>query len=286
MQACAKTAHCVPAPRNRTDAIASAHRRNIARASDPAKHRLKPVTALAKHVAKAIETQKTLPERQGFFMLGRGADRRARLTFCRFVLYYSCIIIRAREKRAKEKGMRALVIEDDKPLSDMLCKMLEGTAHADAAYDGESGLNKLLTQDYDIVILDIMLPRMNGEEVLRNLRKHKTTPVIILSAIGMLERKVEFLNIGADDYMTKPFSREELLARVHATMRRYNRDFGQMRYKFGDFELNYSSKMVTWKGEMLPINGKLYDVLETLVKNKEIIVTLYSPISVNPCAGS
>lgn len=175
--------------------------------------------------------------------------------------------------RAEEKGMRALVIEDDKPLSDMLCKMLEGTAHADAAYDGESGLNKLLTQDYDIVILDIMMPRMNGEEVLRNLRKHKTTPVIILSAIGMLERKVEFLNIGADDYMTKPFSREELLARVHATMRRYNRDFGQMRYKFGDFELNYSSKMVTWKGEMLPINGKLYDVLETLVKNKEIIVT-------------
>ena len=109
--------------------------------------------------------------------------------------------------------MRALVIEDDNPLSDALRLMLAGIADTDAAYDGESGLNKILTEEYDIVILDIMLPKMNGEEVLRSMSKQKLTPIIILSAIGQLERKVEFLNLGADDYMVKPFSREELLAR-------------------------------------------------------------------------
>ena len=169
--------------------------------------------------------------------------------------------------------MKALIIEDDKPLSDALCRMLSGIAETEAAYDGESGLNKILTNEYDIVILDIMLPKMNGEEVLRGARRHKLTPIIILSAIGMLERKVEFLNLGADDYMVKPFSREELLARVQATMRRYHRDFGALRYKFGDLNIDYKSKTVTFKDKTLPINGKMYDVLETLVKNKEITVT-------------
>ncbi|MDE5911768.1 MAG: response regulator transcription factor, partial [Clostridia bacterium] len=171
------------------------------------------------------------------------------------------------------KNMKALVVEDDKALSDMLCRMLSSIGETEAAYDGESGLHKILTNDYDIVILDIMLPKMNGEEVLRGVRRHKLTPIIILSAIGMLERKVEFLNLGADDYMVKPFSREELLARVQATMRRYHRDFGALKYKLGEFTIDYTSKMVEYKGEMLPINGKAYEVLETLVKNKEIIVT-------------
>ncbi len=169
--------------------------------------------------------------------------------------------------------MRALVIEDDKPLSDALRLMLAGIADTDAAYDGESGLNKILTEEYDIVILDIMLPKMNGEEVLRSVRKQKLTPIIILSAIGQLERKVEFLNLGADDYMVKPFSREELLARVQATMRRYHRDFRALRYKLGDLNVDYKSKSVTYRDKELPINGKMYEVLETLIKNKEITVT-------------
>ncbi len=82
---------------------------------------------------------------------------------------------------------------------------------------------------------------------MRGARRHKLTPIIILSAIGMLERKVEFLNLGADDYMVKPFSREELLARVQATMRRYHRDFGALRYKLGDLNIDYKSKMVKFK---------------------------------------
>ncbi|MDE5616646.1 MAG: response regulator transcription factor [Clostridia bacterium] len=169
--------------------------------------------------------------------------------------------------------MRALIIEDDKPLSDALCRMLGSIAETEAVYDGESGLNKILTEEYDIVILDIMLPKMNGEEVLRGARRRKLTPIIILSAIGMLERKVEFLNLGADDYMVKPFLREELLARVQATMRRCHRDFGALRYRLGDLNIDYKSKMVQYKDKPLPINGKMYDVLETLVKNKEITVT-------------
>lgn len=169
--------------------------------------------------------------------------------------------------------MKALIIEDDKPLSDMLRRNLQSIAQTDVAYDGEAGLEKMLTQDYDIVILDIMLPKMNGEEVLRRIRKHKMTPIIILSAIGMLERKIEFLNLGADDYMVKPFSRDELLARVHATMRRYHRDFGSLRYSLGDFAIDYNGKMVTYRDQMLPVNGKMYEVLETLVKHKEITVT-------------
>lgn len=169
--------------------------------------------------------------------------------------------------------MKLLVVEDDKKLSKMLCETLSTIGVCEAAYDGESGLEKILTNDYDVVILDIMMPQMNGDEVLMNVRKQKATPIIILSAIGMTERKIEFLNMGADDYMTKPFSREELLARVHATMRRYNKDFSQLRYQLGKFVLDYSSKMVTYDGNMLPITGKPYEVLETLIKNKEIIVT-------------
>ena len=146
------------------------------------------------------------------------------------VLYASKVVAKSNEGIGEGK-MRALIIEDDKPLSDTLCRMLGSIAETDAAYDGESGLEKILTQEYDIVILDIMLPKMNGDEVLRNVRKHKLTPIIILSAIGMLERKVEFLNMGADDYT------------------------------------------VTYKDKVLPVSGKMYEVLETLVKNKEITVT-------------
>ena len=169
--------------------------------------------------------------------------------------------------------MKILVIEDDVSLSNMLVEMLKTVGEVRAALTGEKGLALAKEDTYDIIILDLMLPGIQGDEVLRKLRQEKMTPVIVLSALGSVEKKVDLLNIGADDYLAKPFSRDELIARVKATLRRYNKDFEECAYHFGGLSIYYNSKMVTFEDTRLPIVGKMYEMLELLVKNKEIIVT-------------
>ncbi|MEG2413166.1 MAG: response regulator transcription factor [Clostridia bacterium] len=174
--------------------------------------------------------------------------------------------------------MKILVIEDDSKLSAMLEDIFHSEYNNDGdevavAPNGALGLELATTQEFDVIILDLMLPDMNGEQILVKLRKQKLTPVIILSAVATQEKRVDLLNKGADDYLCKPFFRDELIARINATIRRYNKTFFELSYTFDGLHLDFVSKTVTYNGASLNIVGKVYDMLEYLVKNKEIVIT-------------
>ncbi len=138
----------------------------------------------------------------------------------------------------------------------------------DVAYDGEEGLSFARINEYDAVILDVMLPKKNGMEVCAELRKNNIiTPVIILTAKDALKDKVKGLNSGADDYLTKPFSFEELLARVRALLRRtqkYKTDV----LKVADLELDVARREVKRAGRKITLSGKEYALLEYLMRNR------------------
>lgn len=172
--------------------------------------------------------------------------------------------------------MRVLIVEDDKDLSKVIEQtLLSSDAHCEitTACEGNDGYAKAMNYDYDVIILDLMLPGMSGETILHGLRKSKATPVIVLTAIDEEREKVKLLNDGADDYLTKPFSREELIARINAVLRRYNKSFTTLGYKYGGLEVDYTNKSVTYNGELLPIAGKKYEIFEMLVRNEGSIVT-------------
>ena len=117
--------------------------------------------------------------------------------------------------------MKLLIIEDEKNMSELLKLELSHSGYdCYQAFDGKDGLEMALNDHYDLILLDLMLPRMNGIEVCRRLREHKDTPVIMLTARDSVMDKVNGLQIGADDYVAKPFDMEELLARIHALLRR------------------------------------------------------------------
>ncbi|HEV08972.1 MAG TPA: response regulator transcription factor, partial [Sulfurihydrogenibium azorense] len=118
--------------------------------------------------------------------------------------------------------MKILVVEDEKRLGKLIKKGLEEENYlVDLVYDGEEALNYLSTQNYDVVILDLMIPKLDGKEVIKILRaKNVKVPIIILTAKDEIKSKIEALDLGADDYITKPFNFEELLARIRAVLRR------------------------------------------------------------------
>src|SRR3990172_4668691 len=124
--------------------------------------------------------------------------------------------------------MRILVVEDEHKIANSIKRGLEQESYAvDVAYEGQSGFNFALTEDYDVIILDLMLPMMDGIEVCRRLRRSQIhTPILMLTAKGQLNDKVEGLNAGADDYLVKPFAFAELLARVRALSRRPKESLG------------------------------------------------------------
>ena len=117
--------------------------------------------------------------------------------------------------------LSVLVIEDDKTINSLLCSIITKSGYSvDSAENGLDGLDKALSGDYNIILMDLMLPLKTGEEVLKKLRSVKSTPVIIISAKLEVYNRIELFKIGADDYITKPFSMRELLARVKANIRR------------------------------------------------------------------
>ena len=172
--------------------------------------------------------------------------------------------------------MKVLIVEDDKDLSKVIEQTLLASDEAceiAPAYEGNDGYAKAMNYDYDVIIVDLMLPGMSGVTSLHSLRKSKATPVIVLTAIDEEREKVKLLNDGADDYLTKPFSREELIARINAVLRRYNKSFTTLGYKFGGLEVDSTNKSVSYNGELLPIAGKKYEIFEMLVRNEGSIVT-------------
>ncbi len=163
--------------------------------------------------------------------------------------------------------MRILVVEDEKRIADFLCRGLQGAGYAvDAAGTGAAALENIHSADYDLVVLDLMLPDMDGLEVLENIRSKRVgPPVLILSARGGLDDRVNGLEQGADDYLTKPFAFVELLARVRALLRR-----GQPapeRLQVGDLVLDCIRRKVSRGAETIELAPKEFGILEYMMRN-------------------
>lgn len=169
--------------------------------------------------------------------------------------------------------MRLLVVEDDEKLAKILSTALSSISDVDIALSGEKALQFVEKTYYDIVILDLMLGNLSGVEVLKEIRRMYLMPVIVLSALSDIDKKIDCFRLGADDYMTKPFAREELIARIEACLRRAGGNFSSTQYKYGKMEVSYVNKMMTYDGNYVPMNRKTYEILELLVRNKEIIMT-------------
>jgi len=163
--------------------------------------------------------------------------------------------------------MRLLVIEDEHKIANSIRKGLEQESYAvDVAYDGEEGYDLAATEDYDIIILDLMLPKMDGLEVCRKLRKEENihTPILILSAKGETEDKVEGLNSGADDYLAKPFAFVELLARIKALSRRPRKSTDTV-LNVNDLSLNTNSYEVKRNNNSIALSKTEYALLEYMM---------------------
>jgi two-component system response regulator CiaR len=170
--------------------------------------------------------------------------------------------------------MKLLIIEDDKYLSDTIRETTEELFETVQAFDGEEGLFLAEQNIYDIIILDIMLPFMDGYEVLQQLRQQNiTTPVIMLTAKDGIDDKIHGFKAGADDYIVKPFHREELLLRLEAVIRRTGGMEAENTLSFKELKLNLKNKTATISGEPLKLNGKQFDLLEYLLNNLNTILT-------------
>ncbi len=170
--------------------------------------------------------------------------------------------------------MRVLLIEDDKALAQTIELMLisEGLS-SDTVETGEEGLDYVKIYDYDIILLDLGLPDMSGYDVLRKLRIGKNkTPILILSGMDGIEDKVKGLGFGADDYMTKPFHKDELIARINAVVRRA-KGHAESVIKTGELTVNLDTKTVEVDGKRVPLTGKEYQMLELLSLRKGTTLT-------------
>ncbi|MBN9542185.1 MAG: response regulator transcription factor [Alphaproteobacteria bacterium] len=165
--------------------------------------------------------------------------------------------------------MRALLIEDDPSTARSIELMLDAdNIKCDIATLGEEGSQLGKVYDYDIIILDLMLPDINGYEVLLRLRSNKVqTPILILSGLSAAEQKVKGLGFGADDYVTKPYDRSELLARIHAIVRR-SKGHADSVIRFDKVTINLDTRSVEVDGNILHLTGKEYQIIELLAMHK------------------
>lgn len=171
--------------------------------------------------------------------------------------------------------MRVLIVEDEKRLAQALGQIMEEQHYqVDIVYDGADGLDYALSGQYDIVILDVMLPKKDGFEVVHELREQKiSTPVLMLTARDDISDKVQGLDCGADDYMTKPFSMKELMARVKANIRRRSMEYAPAQSTAGQIEadglcLNPETYQVTKNGTPVELTQKEYDLLSYLIRER------------------
>jgi two-component system OmpR family response regulator len=168
--------------------------------------------------------------------------------------------------------MRLLVVEDEPDLLDGLAHALRRAGYAvDLAPDGSEGLYKAQNTDYDAIVLDIMLPKLDGWEILARLRKTKNTPVLMLTARDTTKDRVRGLDSGADDYLVKPFDNDELIARVRALIRRAARQ-SRPCIELGDVTIDPRSRTVTHSGELITLTAREYSILEYLALHRGKIV--------------
>ena len=171
--------------------------------------------------------------------------------------------------------MRALIIEDEVRLAATLQDLLDLNGYtADICHDGESGLDNALTDIYDIILLDVMLPKLDGMQLVRQLRDAgNTTPVLMLTAKSELEHRVMGLDSGADYYLTKPFEPKELMACVRALTRRQPDLRTADTLQCGDLTLNQNTFSLTCNSKEVRLSRKEFDMMELLMRNHGIIIT-------------
>lgn len=171
--------------------------------------------------------------------------------------------------------MRILIVEDEVNLAEALVQILRKNNYSvDAIHDGKEGLDFALSGIYDLLLLDIMLPGMDGISILKELRSGgMATPVIMLTAKGETDDKIAGLDYGADDYVAKPFSTGELLARIRAALRRKGEVVPEDTLKFGDIELNTSTLKLSCQGKELKLILKESELLELLLTRKQAVTS-------------
>lgn len=170
--------------------------------------------------------------------------------------------------------MRILVAEDERDMNRIICRKLKAEGYGvDSCFDGGETLDYINMTSYDLILLDIMMPVKNGYEVLKEIRKNgNKTPVLFLTAKDAVEDKVNGLNLGADDYIVKPFHFEELMARIRAVIRR---NYGETTniLKIADLTLNTASHSVQRGGKDIELSAKEFAILEYMMQNKGIVLT-------------
>jgi two-component system, OmpR family, response regulator len=172
-------------------------------------------------------------------------------------------------------GVKVLFVDDDAVISSFVVKGLRESGFiVDHATDGEEGLHRILTEEYDVAVIDLMLPKMDGLTLLSNVRKEKPTmPVMILSAKRTVDDRVKGLETGSDDYLTKPFAFSELLARINALMRRVSGAPSPTRFAVADLTLDLLSRQVTRAGRKIELQPKEFSLLEYLMRHAGRVVT-------------
>ncbi|MDD5136345.1 MAG: response regulator transcription factor [Candidatus Omnitrophica bacterium] len=171
--------------------------------------------------------------------------------------------------------MRILVIEDERKIADFIKRGLKEEGYAvDASYDGENGLFLAKTNTYDLILLDLMLPKVDGITVCKRLREEKiTSPIIMLTAKDAVKDKVTGLDAGADDYLTKPFAFEELLARIRAILRKKTEQEQATKLQVADLLLDLTTHKVMRAGKDIELTSKEFALLEYLMRNTGKVVT-------------
>lgn len=170
--------------------------------------------------------------------------------------------------------MRILVAEDEHDLNRLIGRTLERAGYSvDTCYDGETALDYLSAADYDCLILDIMMPKKDGHQVLRSLRERgSATPVIFLTARDSVQDRIEGLDLGADDYLIKPFDFAELLARIRAVTRKYGTQKTST-FTLADLTVDTSSHTVTRGGQIIRLSAKEYAILEYLIRHQGTVIS-------------
>lgn len=171
--------------------------------------------------------------------------------------------------------MKILLIEDEPKVASFIKKGLEEQNYeVDQAYDGNMGIKLALQKEYDVIILDIILPNMNGLDVCREIRRHNSTvSILMLTALGTTDDKIVGLDAGADDYLTKPFEFKELLARIRAISRRSSENNGGEKLSIADLEMDVMRKTVTRSGKPINLTAREFALLHYLLRNRGRVVS-------------
>ncbi|MFW5786748.1 MAG: response regulator transcription factor [Halanaerobiales bacterium] len=169
---------------------------------------------------------------------------------------------------------KILIIEDESKIARIMELELEHEGYkVDVVKTGQNGLDKLKEKNYDLLLLDIMLPGMNGMEVCSRIREFSEIPIIMVTAKDAVSEKVNGLDTGADDYITKPFATEELLARIRALLRRNKEEKDDNILKIDNLTVNLEKHQVKRNNKIIELTKKEYDLLTYLLKNKEVVVS-------------